>query len=141
MLADTTQCRLVVAVNSQKERPTIFPATFDLWKYKHHAVSLEAFAATEFNEFLSGQTASSGCEGFPTFRELTSSPTAVLVLPNHQHTLKMQSWCYQTSVTPYRCSLGATKTPSHPTDAVLVLPNHQHTLKMQSWYYQTSVTP
>ena len=53
----------------------------------------------------------------------------------------MQSWCYQTSVTPYRCSLGATKTPSHPTDAVLVLPNHQYTLKMQSWYYQTSVTP
>ena len=49
----------------------------------------------------------------------------------------MQSWWYQTTNTPLRCSLGATKPQAHPEDAVLVLANHQHTLKMQSWCYQT----
>jgi hypothetical protein len=47
-----------------------------------------------------GQTAASGCKGFPTFRDVTPSQNAVLVLSNHQHILKMQSWCYQTSNTP-----------------------------------------
>ena len=63
------------------------------------------------------------------------------MLPNHQHTLKIQSWCYQTTSTPWRYSLGATKPPAHPEDTVLVLPNHQHTRKIQSWFYKTTNTP
>ena len=41
----------------------------------------------------------------------------VLVLSNHQHTLKIES-------------LAATKPAAHPEDTVLVLPNHQHNLKI-----------
>ena len=93
-----------------------------------------------------GHTAVSGCEGFPTFRDLTPSQTGVLVLPNHQHILEMQFWCYQATSTHWRCSLGASKPPTHPEDAVLVLPNHQPILKMQFWCpmfwcYKATSTP
>ena len=52
-----------------------------------------------------------------------------------------QVWCCQTSSTPWKYSLGATKTATHPEDTVLVLPKQQHTLKVQSWCYQNSSTP
>ena len=85
------------------------------------------------------QTAASGCEGFPTFRELSSSPfsgcTGGLVAP--------KLWCYQTTRTPWKknwwfISFGATKPPAHSEDktndsSVLVLPNHQHNLKKNRW--------
>jgi hypothetical protein len=69
------------------------------------------------------------------------SDDAVLVLLNHQHTLKMQSWCYQTIRTPWRCSLVDTKPPAHPEDAVLLISKHEQTLNMKSWCYQTISTP
>ena len=85
------------------------------------------------------QTAASGCEGFPTFRELTPSPfpgcAGGLVEP--------KLWCYQTTSTSWRknwwlISFGATKPPAHYEDktddsSVFVLPNHQHTLKKSWW--------
>jgi len=39
-------------------------------------MSLEAFVATEFNQIFFGQKAASECEGFPAFREPTTSPSS-----------------------------------------------------------------
>jgi len=64
-----------------------------------------------------GHITASRCEGFPTFRQLTTFPPSgcagglVVTNPSHQFCL------YQTTSTP--------KTDS----SVLFLPNHQHTLK------------
>ena len=128
--------RRLAETNTNNSSRNVWPLTMKAPCYKSCS-----FRGDRIQWNFLGQTAASGCEGFPTFRDLTPSQTAVLVLPNHQHILKMLSWCYQTTSTPWRCSLGDTKPTAHPEDAVLVLPYHQHTLKMQSWCYQTNSTP
>jgi hypothetical protein len=51
------------------------------WSIDSQAVlSVEAFAATEFNKLFLVQTATSGCEGFQTFRQVTDSSWNVCYL-------------------------------------------------------------
>ena len=52
------------------------------WSIDSQAVlSVESFAATEFNKIFFVQTAAPGCEGFQTFRQVTDSSRNVCYLP------------------------------------------------------------
>ena len=54
----------------------LFPVHRDSSQRPASLANLEAFAATELNDFFFGQTAASRCEGLPTFRDLTPSPSS-----------------------------------------------------------------
>ena len=64
-------------------------------------INLEAFAATDFTENFLWQTAASGIEGFPNFRELTPSPSL---------------GCAGGLVAP-KLMTGSTKPPAHSEDS------------------------
>jgi len=116
VLSEKTQCRRVVPRRLAETNTN--NSSCKVWPLKIKAPCCKSYSSRGDRiqwDFL-GLTAASGCEGFPTLRDLTPS--------------KLQFWCYQTTSTPWRCSLGASKPPAHPEDAIWVLSNHQNTLKM-----------